>query len=90
LLVCSHLPAMDRTRADRRPRLTDFGVHGAVGTHADVVLGLYREDMHDADVGVAGATELIALKQRSGTSGYADLYFFGQWLRFEDVLDPEP
>ena len=90
LLVCSHLPAMDRTRADRRPRLTDFGVHGAVGTHADLVLGLYREDMYDADVGVAGATELIALKQRSGASGYADLYFFGQWLRFEDVLDPEP
>ncbi len=90
LLVISHLPAMDRTRADRRPRLTDFGVHGAVGTHADLVLGLYREDMYDADVGVAGATELIALKQRGGTSGYADLYFFGQWLRFEDVLDPEP
>jgi len=90
LLVISHLPAMDRTRADRRPRLTDFGIHGAVGTHADLVLGLYREDMYDADVGVAGATELIALKQRGGASGYVDLYFFGQWLRFEDVLDPEP
>ncbi len=89
LLVITHLTAIDRTRADRRPRLTDFGMHGAVGTHADLVLGLYREDLYDADVGVAGATELIALKQRSGAGGYADLYFFGQWLRFEDVLDPE-
>lgn len=89
LLVVTHLTAIDRTRADRRPRLADFGMHGAVGTHADLVLGLYREDLYDADVGVAGATELIVLKQRRGALGYADLYFFGQWLRFEDVLDPE-
>ena len=89
LLVVSHLPMLDRQRTNRRPRLTDFGVHGAIGTHADVVLGLYREDMYDADLGVAGATELIVLKQREGPLGYADLYYFAKWLRFEDVLDPD-
>ena len=89
LVVVSHLPMLDRQRTNRRPRLTDFGVHGAIGTHADVVLGLYREDMYDADLGVAGATELIVLKQREGPLGYADLYYFAKWLRFEDVLDPD-
>ena len=89
LVVVSHLPMLDRQRTNRRPRLTDFGVHGAIGTHADVVLGLYREDMYDADLGVAGATELIVLKQREGPLGFADLYYFAKWLRFEDVLDPD-
>ena len=89
LVVVSHLPMLDRQRTNRRPRLTDFGVHGAIGMHADVVLGLYREDMYDADLGVAGATELIVLKQREGPLGYADLYYFAKWLRFEDVLDPD-
>ena len=89
LVVVSHLPTLDRQRANRRPRLTDFGVFGAIGTHADVVLGLYREDLYDSDLGVAGATELIVLKQREGPLGYADLYYFAKWLRFEDVLDPD-
>jgi replicative DNA helicase len=90
ILVLAHLPALDRERQNRRPKLGDFGVRGAVGVHADLVLGLYREEMYDAGLGVSGATELLVLKQRDGALGYADLYFYAQWLRFEDVLDPEP
>lgn len=87
-VVClAHLPALDRQRHDRRPRLTDFGVRGAVGTHADVVLGLYREELYDADMGVAGATELRLLKNRDGALAYVDLFFYAKWLRFEDVLE---
>ena len=77
---------LDRTRQDRRPRLTDFGIRGAVGTHADLVLGLYREDLYDGDLGVAGATELLLLKHRDGALGYVDLFFYEQWMRFEEVL----
>ena len=87
-LVClAHLPALDRQRHDRRPRLSDFGACGAVGTHADVVLGLYREDLYDADMGVAGATELRLLKNRDGALAYVDLFFYAKWLRFEDVVE---
>ncbi len=87
-LVClAHLPALDRMRHDRRPRLSDFGACGAVGTHADVVLGLYREDLYDADMGVAGATELRLLKNRDGALAYVDLFFYAKWLRFEDVAE---
>ena len=87
LLALSHLPALDRSRQDRRPQLADFGARGAVGVHADLVLGLFREELYESDLGVSGATELLVLKQRDGAVGYADLYFYGQWLRFEDVLD---
>ncbi len=89
LLLLTHLPLLDRTRQDRRPTLSDFGVRGAVGSVADLVLGLFREELYESDLGLAGATELLLLKQREGTLGYADLYFQAQWLRFEDVLDPD-
>lgn len=87
VMLLSHLPALDRARRDRRPTLTDFGMRDAVGIHADLVLGLYREELYDADMGVAGAAELLLLKQRDGALGYVDLYFSAQFMRFEDVLD---
>lgn len=87
LLLLAHLPNLDVARQDKRPRLADFGVRGAVGVHADIVLGLFREDVYDAEPGVTGATELIVLKHREGTLGYVDLYCDTSCMRFEDVLD---
>jgi replicative DNA helicase len=88
LLVTAHLPQLDRTRLDRRPRLADFGLAGAVGTHADIVLGLYREELYEvADLGVTGGAELLVLKLRDGARGYVDLYFDARYGRFEDVLE---
>lgn len=88
LLVTAHLPHLG-ARADRRPQLDDFGALGAVKQHADVVLGLFREGMYDATRLLEGATELHVLKNRSGSTAYADLYFYAQWMRFEDLVDPD-
>lgn len=87
LLLTTHLPQLDRLRHDRRPRLTDFGLGGAIGTHADLVMGLYREELYEADLGVSGAAELLLLKNRDGAKGYVDLYFDSRYSRFEDVLE---
>jgi replicative DNA helicase len=67
--------------------LDDLGGRGAVKQHADVVLGLYREEMYRPGQGMEGATELIILKNRNGPTGFVDLYFHQRWLRFEDLLD---
>jgi replicative DNA helicase len=88
VLVTAHLPRLE-ARTDHRPRLDDFGALGAVKHHADVVLGLFREEMYEASRGNAGATELLVLKNRNGSTGYVDLYFYSQWMRFEDMLDPD-
>ena len=88
-LTVAHLPRQDAERSDRRPTLDDFGALGSVKQHADVVLGLYREDMYTGGMDVRGATELMVMKNRNGPTGFIDLYFYRQWMRFEDMLDPD-
>lgn len=89
VLVTAPLPGL-APRPDRRPTLDDFGAAGVVKQTADVVLTLFREDMYEHSKDIAGATELLIRKNRNGPTGYVDLYFYSQWMRFEDMLDPEP
>jgi replicative DNA helicase len=88
-LALAQLPSHSADRADPRPNLDDFGVLGSIKQHADVVLGLYREEMYRPGGGVEGATELIVAKNRNGPTGFIDLYFYQRWMRFEDMLDPD-
>lgn len=74
-------------REDRRPLLDDFGAGGAIKERADVVLGLFREGMYDSARDIAGATELLVRKNRNGGTGYVDLFFYEQWMRFEDMVE---
>ena len=86
ILVVAHTPGLE-ARPDPRPTLDDFGARHAVKEHADIVLALFREEMYGGGQAVEGATELKVLKNRGGPTGYVDLYFYKQWLRFEDLLD---
>ena len=88
VLVTAPLPGLT-ARNDRRPVLDDFGALGAVKERADVVLALFREGMYDSAREIEGATELLVRKNRNGGTGYVDLYFYAQWMRFEDMLDPD-
>lgn len=89
VVLTTHLAAIRPERDNPRPTLGDLGALGAITQHADIVMGIFREEMYRPDAGVEGATELIILKNRNGSLGYVDLYFYKQWLRFEDMLDPD-
>jgi replicative DNA helicase len=88
ILATAPLPHLSE-RPDRRPTLDDFGAMGTVKQLADVVLGLFRPDMYEPARDIEGATELLIRKNRNGATGYVDLYFYAQWMRFEDMLDPD-
>jgi len=88
VLLTAPLPHLAE-RDDQRPVLDDFGAEGAVKERADVVLTLFREGMYDSARGIEGATELLVRKNRNGGTDYVDLYFYAQWMRFEDMLDPD-
>ena len=89
VLALAQLPEHHRDRADPRPTLDDLGALGSIKQTADLVLGIYREEMYRPGHGVEGATELIVAKNRNGPTGFVDLFFYPRWLRFEDLLDPE-
>jgi len=86
VLLTAPLPQL-AAREDHRPVLDDFGAGGAVKERADVVLAMFREGMYDSVRGIEGATELLVRKNRNGGAGYVDLYFYEQWMRFEDMVD---
>ena len=88
VLATAQLPHHRAGRPDPRPTLDDLGGLGAIKQNADLVLAIYREEMYRPGQGVEGATELIVAKNRNGPTGFADLYFYPRWLRFEDMLDP--
>src|SRR5207253_1907072 len=58
ILTTAPLPLLAE-RADRRPTLDDFGALGTVKQFADVVLGLFRQDMYEPARDIEGATELL-------------------------------
>lgn len=89
VLVTAHLPELPPNRENLRPQLHDFGAMGAIRQLADVVLGLFREEIYYPVPGSEGAAELAILKNRHGPTTYIDLYFYKQWLRFEDMVDPD-
>src|SRR6266511_3249230 len=89
LLVVAQLPRFEGKRQNPRPHLDDFGHMEAIKQNADVVLGIYREEMYRPGGGVEGATELLVAKNRNGPTGFVDLYFYHRWMRFEDMLDPD-
>src|SRR6266566_4677815 len=89
LRVVAQLPSFQTGRDAKRPTLDDYGVMGAPKQHADVILSIFREEMYNPGGGVDGATELIVAKNRNGPTGFADLYFYRRWMRFEDMLDPD-
>ncbi len=88
VLLTAPIPHLT-VRDDRRPVLDDFGARGAVKERADVVLTLFREGMYDSARDIEGATELLVRKNRNGGIGYVDLFFYAQWMRFEDMLEPD-
>jgi replicative DNA helicase len=89
VVAIAQLPGHRATRPDPRPTLDDLGGFGAIKQNADVILLLYREEMYRPGQGVEGATELIVAKNRNGSTGFVDLYFYPQWLRFVDMLDAD-
>ena len=89
VLALAHTPGLLPGREDPRPTLEDLRALGAPKQLADVVLAIFREEMYRPGYGIEGATELIVAKNRNGQTRFVDLYFYGKWLRFEDMLDPD-
>lgn len=85
VLALSQLSRALEQRADKRPQLADMRESGAIENDADVVIGIYRDEMYDPDTPDKGIAELIVLKQRSGETGTVKVAFVNHHGRFENM-----
>lgn len=75
VLAAAQLNREFSKQADKRPGIHDFKESGDLENNADVIWGLYRDDMYDPNSPTPNMGEVIVLKQRNGPRGTAYLYF---------------
>lgn len=91
VLALSQLSRGLEGRADKRPQLSDLRESGAIEQDADVVMFLYREEVHNPEnVQAKGWADIIVAKHRSGPIGNRKLVFQGQYTKFDNAARTEP
>lgn len=81
------LSQVKREADDRRPELGDMAESSSFEKNANVVLGLYREELVTG--GAPGVMEVIVIKSRNTTTGTAKLAYIGHHQRISDMA-PAP
>jgi replicative DNA helicase len=69
-------------RSDKRPILSDLRESGSVEQDADVVMMVYRDELHNPESPDKGCAELWIRKNRGGPIGMAAMAFQGAYCRF--------
>ncbi len=85
VLALSQLSRAPDERTDKRPHLSDLRESGQIEQDADVVVFLFREEMHKPTDENRGIAEAIIAKQRNGPTGVARLAFQKDYVRFADL-----
>jgi replicative DNA helicase len=71
-------------RTDKRPIMSDLRESGAIEADADLVLLVYRDEVHNADSPLKGIAEVIIGAGRHVPTGTVHLRFQGEYTRFSD------
>ncbi|KKN14369.1 hypothetical protein LCGC14_0996740 [marine sediment metagenome] len=87
ILILSQLNRKAEEREDKRPIMSDLRASGNLEEDADVVLGLYREEMYKMNSPHSGKIEFLLLKQRNGPLGTHIFDFNGSALQIIDQAE---
>lgn len=86
IVALSQLNRQVESRDDKRPRMSDIRDSGAIEQAADVVVGLYRDEVYNPGK-EPGVAELIVLKSKETATGIVKVKFVPENMRFEDLDD---
>jgi len=90
VLALSQLNRTLEQRGDKRPILSDLRESGSIEQDADVVMFVYRDDLHNPDSPDAGCAELLIRKNRLGRTGMIPVRFDGEHCRFQNLAGGLP
>jgi replicative DNA helicase len=85
VVVLSQINRATSQGQNKRPTLASIRDSSAIVTHADVVLGLYRDEMYNPDTIDRGIAEIIVLKNRNGAIGTCKTLFDAIYLNFRNL-----
>lgn len=90
VLLLAQLNRTLEQRGDKRPILSDLRESGSVEQDADVVICLYRDELHNPESPDKGCVELLVRKNRAGKTGIIPLAFQGEFCRFMPLAGGMP
>jgi replicative DNA helicase len=82
VVALSQLSRAVESRQSHIPMLSDLRDSGGIEQDADIVMFIYREEMHEKETDKKGIAELHIAKHRNGPVGVVPLYFDAQTTRF--------
>lgn len=86
VVALAQLNRSSEGRQEKRPMLADLRDSGQIEQDADVVIGLYRDEVYKPDTKDRGVLEAIVLKNRSGRLDTARLAFNTNTQRINDLV----
>ena len=99
VIAVSQLSRQIEQRPDHHPQLSDLRESGSIEQDADVVVFIHREDKyltedqwdqrHPSEQYPENKVQLIIAKNRHGPTSSVNLYFRGNFMRFENLATAE-
>jgi len=88
ILALSQLNRNCELRQNKRPLLADLRESGSLEQDADLVIGIYRDEVYDPQTSEPGTAELLILKHRNGRIGAVPVAFDGPTMAFRNLERP--
>ncbi len=86
VITCAQLNRGVEGRTDKTPMASDLRDSGAIEQDADIIMFLYRDDYYNRDdPSLQNIAQCIISKNRHGSTGKADLGWYGQYTKFISV-----
>ncbi len=85
VITCAQLNRGVEGRTDKTPMVSDLRDSGSIEQDADIIMFLYRDDYYKDDPTKQNVAQCIIAKNRHGSTGKADLGWYGQYTKFISV-----
>lgn len=85
VVALSQLSRQCENREDKRPILSDLRESGSIEQDADIVIGLYRDEVYNRESPDLGTAEILIRKHRNGPIGDVRVSFVSTSAKFTDL-----